>query len=114
MANIELLDRTMAEIESDPDGWDQSEWQKCFAGIGLRLGDWTYGWHVFEHVDEDGPWWDDRTVFFPPNNPEDPWLPDDAGREVFDLTPLQSLALFRYSNTRETLRRIVAEIKASA
>lgn len=111
--NVELLDRVMAQIESDPDHWNQAFWAQretyhtecgtayCCAGWTVKLArpDLRFIW---QGLDAD-------TV-------EDPATGlsggvSDIARRLLGLTVSEADQLFEGDNTLADLQRIVREIK---
>lgn len=127
--NVELLKRTLAHIETDPEHWSQDVWAEkvpecgtkhCFGGWAVTLG----------KPDAEFAWVDKLVAIYGPDGkPVDGegadhvHLPDGrvctvrtAAAELLGLTHEQVSDLFYSvrSDTLEGLRGIVAEITASA
>lgn len=102
MANVELLERTLAHIEENPELWDQECWfggpadrrRACFAGracllTGREVAQGTLS-YVVAALDDEG------------------IVPVAvAARRELDLSMKESLRLFNPGNSLEELREIV-------
>lgn len=107
MPNVDLLQRTLAEIEAHPEQWDQFRYDKCFAGTAVRL---------------DGGVWPEGCVVAVVPVPEDPpeivhngiVYVDRRAQRILGLTDIQIGPLVFGFNTLDDLRRIVAELTAGA
>lgn len=124
--NVDLLNRTLAHIEANPDEWDQHTWRRktecgtamCFAGWAVTFsgGQWTE-----PAVEIPDPIGYDRSHFLTAE-PEDyadeacnAAIPvDDRACRVLGLTSKQADRLFWGGNTLADVREIVAEICATA
>lgn len=104
MPNTELLQRTLTEIETHPDQWDQTTYRQCFAAVAVRLSG--------------GQWADDKAIATLVPVPDDPegdilhgtvLVPDRAAR-LLDLGTTWEMNLFYSGNTLDDLRRIVGAI----
>lgn len=125
MPNIELLNRTLDHIKTNPDTWDQAEWcgtAQCFAGwaitlAGARAGIRPGGDPISVYVD-DMP--DDLAALV---DPDIEWLTvrkaaelalDIVNVTLFDLELEEELTaagvLFYSGNTLDDLEHYVAEL----
>lgn len=105
MPNTDLLHRTLAAIEANPDDWNQGDWRKCFAGKAAELagGQWvdaTGNELVLEREDPD--WCRDLGETF-------------SGTRAYRVLGLRDAdegtrGLFVSTNTLDDLRRIVGEL----
>lgn len=120
MPNIDLLKRTLAHIEADPENWFQGEWRivnaehdpdrcgtsYCFAGWTLQLsgGKWAY---PADDIDR-------NHIVLTPEGEADV---AEVAAELLDIDDFyQTLSshLFDPENTLDDLRRIVGELCAEA
>jgi hypothetical protein len=111
MSNINLLQRTLAHIEANPDTWDQETWATrtacgtahCFAGHAVMLA------HPNAAPVFDGAF---TTSFVTiPDHPVRAiwWIPDLA-RDLLGLGRTTGDILFNATNTLEELRAMVADL----
>lgn len=108
--NVELLDRTLAHIEANPERWDQAVYRcatgMCFAGWACTLAGGLWISDDDEVlVAEPGEWpthqWDGEVVA----------TARVRATRILGLDDAQASDLFSADNTIEDLRRIVAELR---
>lgn len=117
--NVELLDRTLAQIESDPSHWEQRAYRcesgLCFAGwaavlAGAKWAEPDVAWSSLVVAEEADP---------------ERWIRDHEGvglvihvheraQRVLGIDDVDAEELFAGRNTLDDLRRIVAELKDGA
>lgn len=118
--NVDLLDRTLAHIEANPEEWKQSVYRcetgMCFAGwvCDLAGGEWLNA--PFDH-------WPDALAAEPTDDPlrvvkfggRRPGVTASyRAMRLLGITDEQADDLFEAQNALAELREIVAEIKAGA
>lgn len=98
--NVELLDKTLAQIEAHPETWKQDDWRcgtsMCFAGWASALAGGTFA--------DDG-----DCVVLPSGKTQFIW---DHAQQVLGLSDIQGDALFYGGNDMVALRAIVGRIKS--
>lgn len=121
--NVELLDRTLAHVETHESEWNQTVWRcrtgMCFAGWAVTLDGGTWAYPETAMWDQEST--DPRACLLadsddPPGDIDDDDVVhvDDRARRVLGLNYEQGEDLFSSYNTLDDLRRIVADIKAGA
>lgn len=96
MANVEAMYQTLEEIRLNPDGWNQSGWSTCFAGITLRLAGYTFD---EEYGDATSPSGERESI-------------EEHAAALLCLDFNDSTALFHGWNSFGVLEEIVANIAA--
>lgn len=114
--NVDLLRRTLAHIEANPDEWDQTHWRcetaMCFAGWACDLagGQWyeddPTGMYRDELIAEDG----DTGPYMHSRNGVRTIHVDDRARRVLGIDEPQADRLFDAVNNLHDLRRIVGAL----
>jgi hypothetical protein len=107
MANVELLERTLAHIEANPELWDQECWFSgpaearvaCFAGRACLLAGLEVAQGTFSYVDVHH--------HAPPMWPDGLMPVASAAQKKLELCNIDAVRLFCPGNTLEDLRRIV-------
>jgi hypothetical protein len=110
MTNVDLLERTLAHIEANPDTWDQSMWSKqtecgtayCFAGHAVAL---TY-------PDAQLHFYSDTVTIYPGTPLAEDVQISETASELLGLDGYESEVLFDANNALDRLRRLVADLAA--
>lgn len=110
--NVVLLKETLAEIELNPESWDQDDWRTCFAGHAVTLAGGRWHDEMYLLPEADDPDEDiDRGCSCSACKPRPPavhvW---HRARRILGLDYDEAWALFRESNTLEDLPQIIGEI----
>mgnify|MGYP001587222180 CR=1 FL=1 len=117
--NVDLLDRTLAHIEANPEEWEQTAYRcdtgMCFAGWACQLAGGRWLTPPCDH-------WGDVLVAEPADDQERVRSFDGVHGTVVLKRATRLLGLdfdiardlFDVGNTLDDLRRIVADIKAGA
>ncbi len=110
MTNVDLLERTLGHIETNPDTWDQATWVRpadcgtalCFAGHAIAIAHPDAQFLSFTGI-----------VVLHPGTPleEDVDIPDTAA-ELLGLDWRESEVLFDPNNNLDRLRSLVADLVA--
>jgi hypothetical protein len=117
MANADLLQRTLAQIEAHPDAWNQHNWalrtdcgtSYCFAGWAVTLTHPTarpvfiVGHPVANAI-----------VLNPDTENAEEWQIADLAAHLLQLRTDEADELFDEDNTLDTLRDMVADLVAGA
>lgn len=109
--NVELLQRTLAQIEAHPELWEQREWRTetdcgtayCFAGWAAVLSGAAFVRH------EDGSLSYEYVI--PPGGGDSIWIQDYAA-QVLGIGSRHAMDLFDGYNTLADLRAFVGELTA--